>query len=136
MQSQLYPYARELFATQQLSWTTGVWRGLLLPVSYVPNFNNRFLSEIFPGVRVAISEEIGNKTATNGICTGTHVRFPLLFDNRLISQAIIFKDTGDEATSPLVAYIGDEDLVSEPFQALGLDYYIFPNVVEGGFFRV
>jgi hypothetical protein len=64
------------------------------------------------------------------------VRFPLLFDSRLISQAIIFKDTGDEATSPLVAYIGDEDLVSEPFQALGLDYYIFPNVVEGGFFRV
>jgi len=125
-----------LFATQQLSWITGVWRGLLLPISYVPNFSNQFLSNITPGVRVAISEEIGGKTATNGICSGNHVRFPLLFDNRFISQAIIFRDTGDEATSPLVAYIGDDDLVNDPFQALGLDYYIYPNIVEGGFFRL
>lgn len=136
MQSQLYPYARELFATAQLNWTTGVWRGLLLPISYVPNFNNQFLSSITQGVRVMISEEITGKTATNGICSGNHVKFPLLFDNRFISQAIIFRDTGDEATSPLVAYIGDEDLVNDPFQGLGLDYYIYPNVVEGGFFRL
>lgn len=136
MQSQLYPYARELFATAQLNWVTGVWRGLLLPISYVPNFSNQFLSNITQGVRVMISEEITGKTATNGICSGNHVKFPLLFDNRFISQAIIFRDTGDEATSPLVAYIGDEDLVNDPFQGLGLDYYIYPNLVEGGFFRL
>lgn len=136
MQSQLYPYARELFATAQLSWVTGVWRGLLLPVSYVPNFSNQFLSNISQGVRVMISEEITGKAATNGICSGNHVKFPLLFDNRFISQALIFRDTGDESTSPLVAYIGDEDLVNDPFQGLGLDYYIYPNLVEGGFFRL
>lgn len=136
MRSQLYPYARELFATAQLDWRAGVVRGLFLPVSYVPNFDNQFLSDIFSGVRIAISEEIQSRTATGGLCSGLAAKFPLLFDNRLVSQAILFRDTGVESTSTLIAYLGDEDLVNEPFQPIGFDYYIYPNVVEGGFFRL
>ncbi len=136
MESQLYPYARELFATGQLDWLTGTYRALLLPISYVPDFEDQFLSDIISSVRVAVSEEITGRTATNGICSGTHARFPLLFDQRLISQAVIFKDTLVESTSLLVAYIGSDDLINEPFAGLGLNYFIYPNVVEGGFFRV
>jgi hypothetical protein len=134
--SQLYPYARELFATAQLNWTTGVVRGLFLPTSYVPNFENRFLSDIFEGVRIATSNEVNSRTATNGICSGLPVTFPFLFDNRLVSQAILFKDTGVETTSPLILYIGEDDLVTEPFQPVGFDYFIYPNIVDGGFFRL
>lgn len=136
MQSQLYPYARELFATAQLDWRAGVVRALFLPSSYVPDFTDQFLSDIFEGVRVAISEEIQSRTATNGICTGTAAKFPLLTDNRAVSQAVIFKDTGVESTSVLIAYLGDEDLVNEPFTPIGFDYYIYPNIVEGGYFRL
>lgn len=136
MESQLYPYARELFATAQLDWTAGVVRGLLLPVSYVPDFTDQFLSDIFSGVRIAISEEIQGRTATNGLCSGTAAKFPLLFDNRLVSQAVLFRDTGVESTSTLIAYLGAEGLISEPFQPIGFDYYIYPNVAEGGFFRL
>lgn len=136
MRSQLYPYARELFATAQLDWRAGVVRGLLLPSAYVPNFSNQFLSEIFEGSRIAISEEIQGRTATNGICSGTAAKFPLLFDNRAVSQAVLFRDTGAESTSILIAYLGDEDLVNEAFTPVGFDYYIYPNIVEGGFFRL
>lgn len=136
MRSQLYPYARELFATAQLDWRAGVVRALFLPSSYVPDFTDQFLSDIFEGVRIAISEEIQSRTATNGICTGTAAKFPLLIDNRAVSQAVIFKDTGVESTSVLIAYLGDEDLVNEPFTPIGFDYYIYPNIVEGGYFRL
>lgn len=136
MQSQLYPYARELFATAQLDWRAGVVRALFLPSSYVPDFTDQFLSDIFEGVRIAISEEIQSRTATNGLCSGLPAKFPILFDNRMVSQAILFKDTGIESTSVLIAYLGDEDLVNEPFQPIGLDYYIYPNIVDGGFFRL
>ena len=136
MQSQLYPYARELFATAQLDWRAGVVRALFLPSSYVPDFTDQFLSDIFEGVRIATSEEIQSRTATNGICTGTAAKFPLLTDNRAVSQAVIFKDTGVESTSVLIAYLGDEDLVNEPFTPIGFDYYIYPNIVEGGYFRL
>jgi len=136
VRSQVYPYARELFATAQLDWRAGVVRALFLPSSYVPDFTDQFLSDIFEGVRVAISEEIQSRTATNGICTGTAAKFPLLIDNRAVSQAVIFKDTGVESTSVLIAYLGDEDLVNEPFTPIGFDYYIYPNIVEGGYFRL
>lgn len=136
MQSQLYPYARELFATAALSWTTGVYRAMFLPESFVPNFSAQFLSDIPAGVRIAISEPIGSRTAEDGICTGTHAKFPFLFDSRFITQALIFKDTEIENTSVLVAYLGEDDLVNQRFKPLGLDYYIYPNVLEGGFFRI
>ncbi len=136
MQSRLYSYARELFATGQLDWTTGTYRALFLPESYTPNFANQFLSEIDTGTRIATSEEITARTATDGICSGSHAKFPFLFDNRYVTQAVIFKDTTVENTSILVAYLGEEDLVTEPFKPLGLDYFIYPNVTEGGFFRI
>ncbi len=106
MESQLYPYARELFATAQLDWRAGVMRAVFLPSSYVPNFNNQFLSDISTNVRIATSEEIQGRPATNGFCYGQPAKFPLLFDNRLVSQDVIFKDTGVESTSILIAYIG------------------------------
>jgi hypothetical protein len=136
VESQLYPYARELFATAQLDWRAGVMRAVFLPSSYVPNFTNQFLNNISEAVRIAVSEEITGRTATNGLCYGLPAKFPLLFDNRLVSQAVIFKDTGVESTSILVAYIGEDGLVNEPFQPIGFDYFIYPNVVEGGFFRL
>ena len=136
MQSRLYSYARELFATAQLSWTTGTYRALFLPESYVPDFADQFLSDIDSGVRIAVSEPITARTAIDGICTGSHAKFPFLFDNRFITQAVIFKDTEVEGTSVLVAYLGSDDLVTERFKPLGLDYFIYPNVVEGGFFRL
>jgi hypothetical protein len=136
VESQLYPYARELFATAQLDWTAGVVRGLLLPESYVPDFTDQFLSDIFEGVRIAISDEIQGRTATNGLCSGTAAKFPLLFDNRLVSQAVLFRDPGVENTSILIAYLGSDGLVNQAFQPVGFDYYIYPNVAEGGFFRL
>lgn len=136
MESQLYPHARELFATAQLNWTTGIVRGILLPISYAPDFTDQFLNEVSVGVRVATSAESTGRTAVGGLCSGDAIPFRLLFDTRFVSQAIIYKDTGDEATSPLIAYIGEDDLVSDPFKPVGLDYFIYPNVVEGGFFRL
>lgn len=137
MDSQLYPHARELFATAALSWLTGVYRGILLPVSYRPDFDNDvFLSDIPTIVRIRVSEPIQSRTATKGVCSGSHISFPLLFDNRLVNQAVIFKDTGVEATSPLVAYLGEDELVNDPFIPLGLDYFIYPDAARGGFFRL
>lgn len=136
MESQLYPHARELFATAQLSWLAGNWRALFLPSSYAPNFDNQFLSDIIAGVRIATSELITTRTAALGVCSGDHIRFPFLFDTRLVSQAVIYKDSGLEATSVLVAYISEESFMIDPFKPIGLDYFIYPNVAEGGFFRL
>ena len=136
MESQLYLYARELFATAQLDWRSGVVRAVLLPAAYVPDFTDQYLSDIPVGSRIAVSNEIELRTALDGVCYGTAAKFPLLFDNRAVSQAVIYRDTGTAENSILIAYLGDEDLVNEPFVPVGFDYYIYPNMVEGGFFRL
>jgi hypothetical protein len=134
--SQLYPFARELFATRQLDWRASIVRGLFLPAVYVPVFTDHYLSDIPVAMRIAISEEITGRTAVDGVCTGSPAKFPLLFDNRAVAQALLFVDSGDEATSILVAYLGDDNMVNEPFVPVGLNYYIYPNAAEGGFFRL
>lgn len=137
MASQLYPGARQLFATAALNWTNVALtvRALLLPDSWVANFDtDEFLEDIAANVRIAISEPIEDRTAVLGICSGTHAKWPLLVDNRLVSKCVVFIDTGDEATSRLLAYI--DDFVQEPFLPLGFDYYLYPNATEGGFFRI
>jgi hypothetical protein len=134
--SQLYPYARELFATGQLSWLAGVYRAILLPDAYLPDFTNQYLISIPLGTRVATSFDITGRTATNGICGGNPIEFPLLADDRFVSQAIIYKHTTVEATSILVAYIDRDTLVTTPFKPVGIKYYIYPNTEEGGFFRI
>lgn len=112
-------------------------RGLFLPASYRPDFEaDQFLSDIPVNVRIRVSEPITGRTAVGGACNGNHISFPLLFDNRLVNQAVIFKDSGVEATSTLIAYLGEEGLVTDPFVPLGLDYFIYPDAARGGFFLI
>lgn len=134
--SQLYPSAREKFLTAQLSWTSGVYRALLLPESYTPNFDNEFLSEIFEGVRLAISDPISGRTATDGYANCSSIRFGVLVDTRKAAKMVVFKDTGVETTSDLVCYLDEDNLQGAPLDLIGFEYFYTPNSIDGGIFRL
>jgi hypothetical protein len=136
MPSQCYPKAREKFGTAQLNWVTGVVHCVLLPDSYVVNLDDEFLSDIPVGSRIAISEPVTGRTMTDGFAYADPVKFPLLIDNREAGRAVFYKDTGVENTSPLIFLLDQPELVTAPFALVGFDYFIYPNVVEGGFFRL
>lgn len=134
--SQCYPAAREKFLTAALSWLVGDYRAVLLTAGYQPDFTDEFLSDISVNSRVATSEIMTNMSATDGKANADPIAFLLLNDTRSVGKAAIFKDTGAEATSPLVFFIDQDDLLSAPFIPTGLNYYIYPNAIEGGFFRL
>lgn len=136
MSSQLYPSAREKFLTAQLNWTSGVYRAILLPESYTPNFDNEFFSEVFAGVRLAVSDPISARTATDGYANCASVRFGVLVDSRKAAKMIIFRDSGIEATSDLVAFIDTEGLQGAPLDLIGFEYFYTPNSIDGGIFRL
>lgn len=133
---QLYPSAREKFLTAQLSWTSGVYRALLLPESYTANFDNEFLSDIFEGVRLATSDPIAGRTATDGYANSSSIRFGVLVDTRKAAKMVIFKDTGIEATSDLVCFLDTENLQGAPLDLIGFEYFYTPNTLDGGIFRL
>jgi len=136
VRSRLFSKARERFGLGLLDWTAGDIRAILLPVSWVPNFGAEFVSTISLGTRVATSGLITGRAITDGLATGSSAIFPLVFDTRLVSQAVMYVDTGNEATSRLLFYIGDEDLVTEPFIPQGFDYSLNPDAGTGGYFRL
>lgn len=136
MASQLYPAARQLFLTAQLSWLVGTYKAVLLPESYVPDFDDAFLSDVFEGVRIKISDALENKTAVSGIAGCDPIAFGIIVDNRRASKMIIFKDTGDEGTSNLVAFLDEESMLGVPLDLIGLEYFFVPSALEGGLFRL
>lgn len=136
MDSQLFPSARQKFLTAQLDWTAGDLRAVLLADSYEPTFTEDNLDDVPSNVRVATSELLTGRTATNGIASCQPIEFGLLLSDTLCSKAIIFKDTGVESTSSLIFFIGDDGLVTDPFTPVGLEYFIYPNLVDGGLFRL
>lgn len=136
MQSQLFPSARASFLSGTLNWLTGNVKALLLADSYVPSFAEVNLSDIPSNVIVATSANITARTATNGNAGGTSANLGVILSTTVCSKAILFLDTGTPATSKLILFIGDEGLVTLPFAPLGLEYYIYPDALSGGYFRI
>lgn len=134
--SQCYPKAREKFLTAQLNWLTNDIKAVFLPEAYIPDFDDEFLADIASGVRIAISELLENKTATDGYANSDPIKFPLLIDSRKASQAVIFRDTGNEATSSLIFHMSADMLLGTPLSLIGFDYFIYPDTLAGGFFRL
>lgn len=136
MSSQLYPNARELFATAQLSWLAGTIKAILLPESYNPDFEDANLDDIFTGVRIAVSEPLTGRTATRGICNSDPIEFGLLVDSRIASKLVLFKDTGSESTSTLIAFLDADSLFGVPVSLIGFEYFFVPSTINGGIFRL
>lgn len=136
MPSQLFPSAREKFLTAQLNWLTGTYRGVLLPQTFVPDFDDQFLVDIFAGVRIAVSDVISNRTAARGVASSDPINFGILAEARLGSSIILFRDTLDETTSDLVCYIAPENIQGTPVPLVGFEYFFIPSALDGGIFRL
>lgn len=65
---------------------------------------DEFLADIAVGERVATSANMSSKTSTLGVFDAADVTYTAVSGD--VSEAlVIYKDTGNAATSPLIAYI-------------------------------
>ncbi len=118
--SQLYDKAREQFAGTELVWLTNTFRAQLLSDGYVFNAQHQYLSDLSAGFLLAASEPLLNKSRTDGYCRADPVNFPALVTASPVAQYLVYKDTGDPATSLLVCW--SKSVQGFPFQPTGLDY--------------
>lgn len=106
MANALYNKGREGFATGAVNWTSDDIRVILIDVQdYTVNLSTHdFLDDIPSIARVAVSTALTGKTATDGICDAADVTFTSVTGDQ--SEAlVIYKHTGVESTSRLIAYI-------------------------------
>lgn len=106
MANALYDLARESFLKGEILWNTDVIKAVLVDTaSYAVNLaTHQFLSSIPVGMRISTSPAFSNKTTAAGVADADDIVFSAV--SGAVSEAVvIYKDTGAEATSRLIAYI-------------------------------
>ena len=106
MANTLYDSARQGFLEAQINWLTDTVKVLLVDAgAYTPNVStHHFLADIQVSSRIAGPVTLTSKTTTGGAADAADVTFTSV-SGASIEMIIIYKDTGTEATSPLLAMI-------------------------------
>ena len=106
MANTLYDSARQGFLEAQINWLTDTMKVLLVDAgAYTPNTQTHlFLADIPVSSRIAGPVTLTSKTTTGGAADAADCTFTSV-SGASIEMIIIYKDTGTEATSPLLAMI-------------------------------
>ena len=98
--------AREKFLTGDIAWDTDDIKVCLVDTaSYTVSIDVDEFRDDLAGV-VATSGNLTSKTVTLGVADAANVTFSTVLGSQC-EALVIWKDTGDNATSPLIAYIDD-----------------------------
>lgn len=105
MANALFDKARNAFLTAQINWTTSTIKAVLVDTgTYTVNLSaHEFLADVGAGARIATAT-VANPTASGGAADGDNTTF-ISVTGASIEAIILYKDTGSDATSPLIAYI-------------------------------
>lgn len=105
MANLLYDKARQRFLEGQINWLTDTIKVYLIDnptYSYVST--HEFLSDVAVSSRVAGPVTLTNKSTVGGAADANDVTFTSVSGSQL-EYILIYKDTGTENTSPLIALI-------------------------------
>lgn len=108
MANTLYDLGRERFLIGSFNWGSDTIKCILVDTAaYTANFTtHEFLSDISSSARIGTTSGVvlTSKTTTGGGADGADLTFSSV-SGASIEALVLFKDTGTEATSPLIAYI-------------------------------
>ena len=103
--SQLYNNAKTLFLTG-LDWINDSFKVILVKDGYTPDFaTHEYVSDISAGSRLIISDFIEGKTVSSGVADADDLVIEDVASPYEVGSIVIFKYTGNNSTSPLIAYI-------------------------------
>lgn len=102
----LYDKARQAFLEGSLSWNSDDIRVILIDTNdYTVNLNTHDNLDDIPALaRVAVSSSLTGKTTTDGVADANDVTFVAVSGDQA-EAFVIYKHTGNEATSKLIAYM-------------------------------
>ena len=106
MANALYDKGREAFLKGDIHWDDDDIKAVLVDATdyTVDLAADDFLADIAVGGRVATSGNFGSKTTAAGVADAEDITFTSVTGDAA-DAIVIYKDTGDAATSPLIAYI-------------------------------
>lgn len=106
MANALYDKGREGFLDGSIDWDTHTIKAVLVDTgAYTVDLAaHDNLDDIPSGARISTSGALASKTVTNGVADAADVTFTAV-SGATVEAVVIYKDTGTESTSRLIAYI-------------------------------
>ena len=106
MANTLFDAARQRFLEGQFNWLTDTIKVILVDTgAYTPQTAiHQYLADIPLSARIAGPVTLTSKATVGGAADGADVTFTSV-SGPTIEAIVIYRDTGTEATSPLIAYI-------------------------------
>lgn len=106
MANALYDAARESFLKADIDMETDTIKCVLLDsADYTASLSTHdFLDDVPAGARVGTAQTLASKTFTAGVFDAADVTFPSVTGD-VCEYILIYKDTGVESTSNLIAFI-------------------------------
>lgn len=122
MANALYNSGKDGIGTAAISLTGATIKAVPVDATYVPNLvTHANLSDITAGKRVCTPVALAGKTFAAGVFDANDVTFPAA-TGVAITQLVLYKDTGVEATSTLIAVI--TDAAGIPYTPVGQDLIV------------
>lgn len=105
MANSLYDSGRNSFLVGSLNYTGDTIKMALVANTYTSDVSNHvYYSDIDPANNVVgTAQTLANKTAVAGVADCDDVDFGTISAGSTINYIVLYKDTGDNATSPLIA---------------------------------
>ena len=101
----LYAKAREAFLTGSINWVSDTIKVALVRPIYVPNLaTDQWFSTVVSSI-IGTPQTLAGKTATYGVADADDVVFHAVTTGYAINYLVIYKDTGDPSTSPLIVLL-------------------------------
>ena len=106
MANALFDKARQRFLEGQFNWNTDTIKAVLVDTgTYTVNLSaHEFLSDIGTGARISTSGAFTGKATAGGAADVNDVTFTSV-TGASIEAIVLYKDTGTDSTSPLIAFI-------------------------------
>jgi hypothetical protein len=106
MANALYDLARQAFLDGDLDWAANDIKAYLIDTAdYTVNLaTHDFADDVAAAAKVATSANFGGKTSTAGVADANNITFTAVAGD-VCEAIIIWQDTGNQATSRLIAYI-------------------------------
>lgn len=106
MANTLYDYCRQRFLESNINWMTDTIKVILVDFGgYTPQTStHQYLSDISSSARIAGPVTLTSKATTGGAADASDCTFSAV-SGASIEAIVIYKDTGTESTSPLIAII-------------------------------
>lgn len=105
-------FALEDFGNGDLDWAVHTFKVVLIDATYVYSAAHNFLDDVAAGARV-FTHTLTGKTNVGGVLSAATEVVTIPAGDQ-ITQAWLYRDSGAEATSRLVAYY-DQDATGQPF---------------------